>query len=260
MRKILFALVAVALVATACNKAPNPQNVKLTLGHVPTTVQGNVVSIPVTATGIKIVKPDGDTSGKTGHYHVFIDRKPLAIGQTIPKMRGIVHSEVSPIKIYGLTPGEHVFHVVLGNGSHVRIDRKAKATVNVKVEGPSVQGTAPATIAKGQDLVVALQAEGVKIVEPGTESGTGEGHYHVLVDPATPPAPGAMMADSAMTSASPSPSASPMMSGHTYMTGASSQTISGLSAGEHVIWVVLADKDHKAWSTPVMDMFKVTVT
>jgi hypothetical protein len=264
VKKILFSLAAVALVATACNKAATP--VTLSVGHVPSTVKGDVVSIPVNVTGITIVKPNGDTSGKTGHFHVFVDRRAAGLGQTIPKgVRGIVHSEKSPVMVYGLTPGEHTFHIVLGNGAHVRIDRRARATIHVKTEGPAVQGSAPATITKGQDLVVKLQAWGVKIVDPGTESSPDEGHYHVLVDPATPPQAGAMIADSAMAGASPSPSASAsaspaaMMPSATYMTGSSSQTITGLTPGEHVIWVVLADKDHKAWSVPVMDMFKVTV-
>jgi len=262
VKKILLSFVALAFVASACNKAPAV--VTLTLGHVPATVEGNVVSLPVSVTGIKIVKPDGDTSGKTGHYHVFIDKRPTKRGQTIPKIPGIVHSEVSPIMIYGLTPGSHVFHVVLGNGAHVRIDQKVHAMVTVNVLGPAVQGSAPATLTKGQDLVVNLQAEGVKIVDPGTETSDTEGHFHILVDPATPPKAGEMIADSAMQ-ASPAPSAmssasaSPSaMTSSSYMTGASSQTITGLSAGTHVIWVVLADKDHRAWKFPVMDKLMVT--
>jgi len=44
------------------------------------------------------------------------------------------------------------------------------------------------------------------------------------------------------------------------MTGGTSQTITGLTPGKHLIWVVLAGKDHKAWDPPVMDLIKVTVT
>src|SRR4051794_40004775 len=96
------------LVASACNHKTAPvSKVSLTLGHVPSTVAGNVVTIPVTVKGIKIVKADGDTSGKTGHFHVFIDRRPLKPGATIPKLRGIVHTADNPIKLYGLTPGTH---------------------------------------------------------------------------------------------------------------------------------------------------------
>jgi hypothetical protein len=261
VRKILFTLVALALVASACNRSSAAKQPTLTIGHVPSTVEGNVVAIPVTVKGIKIIEPNGDTSGKTGHFHVFVDRLPIKPGKVIPKgMRNIVHSAANPIMIYGLTPGLHKLHVVLGNGEHVRIDGNARGVVRVTVKGPSVQGNAPATIAQGTPLVVNLKAEGVKIVEPGTESGPGEGHYHVLVDPATPPIAGAMIPDSSMTNASPAPSSSPGMQSSMYMTGGTSQSITGLTSGEHTIWVVLADKDHKAWNPPVMDMFKVTVT
>jgi len=266
VRKIVLLLVALAMVASACNKASTVKttNAKLTVGDVPTEIKGDVLSIPVTVQGIKIVEPNGDTSGKTGHFHVFIDRLPIKPGQAIPKgVKNIVHSADNPIKIFGLTPGEHRLHIVLGNGSHVRIDPSARAVVKVKVDGPGVQGIAPSTVAKGTDLVVQLKAEGVKIVDPGTETGSDEGHFHVLVDPSTPPKAGAEITDSSMTGASPSPSASPMasaMPSAMYMTGGTSQTITGLAPGEHVIWVVLADKDHKAWDPPVMDKFKVTVT
>ncbi len=239
MKKIVLSLVALCLVATACNKA---QNVTMTVGHVPSSVEGNVVTIPVNIKGIKIVKADGDTSGKSGHFHVFIDRNPVKVGKTIPKMRGIVHSSDNPIKIYGLTPGRHVFRIVLGNGEHKRILGKIRHHVRVNVKGPGVQGTVAPTAKKGEDVTVQLASEGVKIVDPGSESSANEAHYHVIVDPTTPPKAGSMDRDEA------------------YMTAASSVTLKGLSAGEHVIWVVLEDKDHKALDPPVMDKLTVTVS
>ncbi len=260
MRKILFTLVALSLVAAACNKSTTASNVKLTLGHVPSTLKGDVLAIPVTVKGIKIMEPNGDTSGKTGHFHVFIDHPVAALGKTIPKgPRYIVHSAANPIMIYGLTPGLHRFHVVLGNGAHVRIAGGVRGDTKVTVEGPGVQGTAPATIPHGSPLVVNLKAEGVRIVSPGTETGADEGHFHVLVDPSTAPIAGAMMADSSMATASPAGSSTSMPQ-NVYMTGGTSQSISGLTPGMHTIWVVLADKDHKAWNPPVMDKITVTVT
>jgi len=270
VRKTLLLLVALALVASACNKSStaSKSTATLTVGTVPSEIKGDVLSIPVTVKGIKIVKADGDTSGKTGHFHIFIDRLPIKPGKLIPKgVKNIVHTADNPIKIYGLAPGPHRLHIVLGNGAHMRIDPNARAVVRVKVDGPGVQGSAPATVAKGADVVVQLKAEGVKIVDPGTETGSDEGHFHVLVDPTTPPQAGQMIQDSSMAGASPSPVASPeaspmvsAMPSAMYMTGGTSQTITGLTPGEHVIWVVLADKDHKAWDPPVMDKLTVTVT
>jgi hypothetical protein len=261
VRKILFAFVALALVTAGCSKSSTSKP-SITVGNVPSTIQGNVLTIPVTVKGITIVKPNGDTSGKTGHFHIFIDKLPVKPGVVIPHAHNIVHTADDPIKIYGLTPGMHKLHIVIGDGAHIRIAPSARAVVKVKVDGPSVQGLAPATILKGQALTVELRAEGVKIVAPGTETGTDEGHFHVLVDPATPPKAGESVDN--MTSApeaSPmsSPEVSPMASAMTFMTGGTSQTITGLTPGEHVIWVVLAGKDHKAWNPPVMDRLTVTV-
>ncbi len=44
-------------------------------------IKGNVVSLALESTGITIVKADGDASGKSGHFHVFIDADPVPAGQ-----------------------------------------------------------------------------------------------------------------------------------------------------------------------------------
>jgi hypothetical protein len=224
---------------------PNTGPVSLTLGEVPKTVNGNVVTIPVTVKGITIVKPNGDTSGKTGHFHIWIDKEPPAVGQTMPKAPGIVHTADNPIKLYGLKVGMHTFHVVLGNGAHMRITN-VHEMVSVDVKGPSVKAAAPATIASGSDLKVDLSAEGVDIVKANGDTSGKSGHYHVLVDPATKPVAGEVI-----------PAAEPNKIIHT---ADASTTISGLAKGEHVIWVVLGDGTHKAFDPPVMDKLTVTVT
>ena len=50
-------------------------------------VKGNVVSLDLASTGLTIVKADGDTSGKTGHYHVFIDRYRSRRARSSPSRR-----------------------------------------------------------------------------------------------------------------------------------------------------------------------------
>src|SRR5438270_8582459 len=161
MRRTIFVLAVVGLVAAGCSTSkdestvatPPPSamastgasGVSLALGSVPRTVDGNVVTIPVTVSGIKIVKADGDTSGKTGHFHIYIDKEPPAVGQTMPKQAGIVHTADNPIKLYGLKVGMHTFHIVLGNGAHQRITN-VHDMVSVDVKGPSVTASAPATL------------------------------------------------------------------------------------------------------------------
>jgi hypothetical protein len=249
---------AVVLTAAGCAKSTDTSTVatppasampsgpvSVTVGAVPQSVQGNVVTIPVTVKGIDIVKANGDTSGKTGHFHVFIDKEPPAVGTVIPKGPGIVHTADIPIKLYGQKVGMHAYHIVLGDGVHKRITN-VHEMVSVDVKGPSVHGTAPATVASGSDLKVELSAEGVQIVKANGDTSGKTGHYHVLVDPATKPVAGEVI-----------PAAVPNKIIHT---AESSTTISGLAKGDHVIWVVLGDGTHKAFDPPVMDKLTVVVS
>jgi hypothetical protein len=251
MKKIVLVLaVGLVLVGSSCaqkaEKTATPSGQSIALGNVKHTVEGNVVTIPVIVHGLTLVKADGDTSHKTGHFHVFIDREIVDVGKLIPKEPGIVHTADNPIKIYGLTPGEHMFHIVVGDGLHRRFGAKLHLETKVDVKGPGVQGTAPATINKGDDLTVALKAEGVQIVKANGDTSGKTGHFHLLVDPATPPKAGDII-----------PAAVPNKIIHTFE---SSTTISGLGTGEHVIWVVLGNGVHRAFDPAVMDKKTVTVT
>ena len=224
----------------------SPGDISLTIGSVPKSVEGNVVMIPVTVKGITIVKPDGDTSGKTGHFHVWIDAQPPVAGTAMPKKRGVVHSPDNPIPVRGLSPGKHTLTVVVGNGSHERIGT-AEDSVKVAVKGPSVWGEAPATIDKGDDLTLKLHYEGAE----GDHMSSNDmahmsGHFHVLVDPMTPPKAGETLPDE--------------KEGSVYHTAKSTLTISGLKTGEHVIWIVHGNDEHVADDPAVMDVVKVTVS
>lgn len=261
MKARLAALCAAAmLVAGACANSTDeantvatppagatasPGSVSVKLGNVPKTVEGNVVTMPVTVSGIQIVKPDGNTSGQTGHFHVFIDKEAPPVGTVIPRERGIVHSFDNPIKLYGLKAGMHTFHLVLGDGTHKRIT-DVHEMVSVDVKGPSVTATAPATVDSGSDVKVELTSEGIDIVKADGDSSGETGHYHVLVDPASPPKAGETI-----------PAAVENKIVHT---NESSAMISGLTKGEHVIWVVVGDGTHKALDPPVMDRLTVTVS
>lgn len=97
------------------------------------TVTGGVADLKVLVTGLTIVKADGDTSGKTGHFHVFVDRNPSKAGEVIPVAPDIVHSADNPIHVSGLKPGKHTLIVVLGDGAHHRILENVQASVNVNV-------------------------------------------------------------------------------------------------------------------------------
>jgi hypothetical protein len=242
-------MIALALISMGCagkqSGDHDDMEMSLAIGGVPDSVDGNVVTIPVTVEGVEIVKANGDTSGDSGHFHVFVDKEPVAVGEAIPKERGVVHSADNPIKVWGLEPGSHEFTVVVGDGTHRRIHEGVEDSVTVDVKGPSVQGTAPATIKSGEDLVVELKAEGVEIVKAAGDTSADSGHFHVLVDPAKPPVAGEVI---------PAP-----VEGKIIHTTESSATIEGLKKGEHILWVVLGDGTHKAFKPAVMDKLTVVV-
>ncbi len=208
-----------------------------------TSPAGQPVLLAVTVEGLDLVKADGDTSGRTGHFHVFIDRDPVPEGAAIPREAGIVHTTDDPITLTGLPVGTHRLVVVYGNGAHARIGT-AQAETNVKVEGPSVKATAPATARAGEPLNVSMTVEGFSLVKADGDTSGRTGHLHLFVDrPPTPPG-------------QPIPAGDPKII-HTAETTAA---INDLTPGEHTIWVVAGDGTHMPLSAGVMDKVTVTVT
>ena len=242
MARSLVAACALALVAAGCMQGEE-QSLEIT--DPPSSVDGNVVSLQANVKGIEIVKADGDTSGDSGHFHVFIDRDPVDVGEVIPKEPGIVHSAENPIKIYGLSEGEHTLTIVIGDGTHKRIDENLEEEVTVDVKGPSVDGSAPATIKEGDDLTVGLKWEGVEIVKADGKRSKDTGHLHVIVDPKTTPEGGDAIGAP--------------VENKVIHTTENEVVVSGLTKGEHTLWVVLGDGQHYAFDPPVMDKLTVTV-
>ena len=205
-------------------------------------IQGNVVILDV-ATAFPIVKADGDTSGKTGHLHVFIDRPPVKVGEQIPKEKGVIHSADNPIVVPGLTTGEHTLTVVLGDGAHTRIT-KDKATVHVDVRGPTVVATAPASLAFGKPLAIDVAVEGVQLVKADGDTSGKTGPLHAFVDvPPVGPGEGIPSGNIQIIHSATSPI-----------------VVAGLARGEHTIWIVLGDGSHTAFKDSARDKVVVTVT
>lgn len=210
-------------------------------------IKGNVVPLRLAVEGISIVKADGDTSGKSGHFHVFIDRDPTPAGQAIPKEAGVVHSADNPVILTGLTAGEHRIVAVLGDGAHTRVGN-SKAEVRVKIEGPTVDASAPAEIASGSDLTIEIAVEGVQIVAATADQGSPgtSGHLHAIVDPQT--APGA------------NDQPIPKDDRNIHFAELSVKIPAALlTAGEHTIWIVLGNKGHIPFNPLVADKITVTV-
>lgn len=229
--------------SAATTTEPASASVAITSPADGTVVKGNVVTLALKVTGITIVAADGDTSGKTGHIHAFIDREPVAVGAAIPKEAGVVHSVDNPLRLTGLTVGKHVIKVVLGDGTHTRITGAADQ-ISVTVEGPSVDATAPPIVKTGSPVRIDFKVTGLQIVKADGDASGATGHFHVFVDKPLP-APGELI---------PKPD-----DGSIIHTAESFVEIPNLPAGEHVFFVVLGDGTHTALNPMVADRVAVTV-
>lgn len=204
------------------------------------TLGGNVVVLEVQAEGVEIVPADGDASSEKGHYHVFIDRDPVAPGDVIPEGVGIVHSTEGSILIPGLPTGDHMLRVVLGDGRHARIGSQV-APLSVTLQGPSIQATAPPRVRAGESFEIEITADGVKIGPDENVAGM-TGLLYLFIDPPRPP----------QTSDTPIPDEDGII-----RSGQTTIGIEGLSAGERTIWVVLAHHSGIPFDPPVMAKVEV---
>jgi hypothetical protein len=193
-------------------------------------VAGNVVRLDLTGSGITIVPADGDTSGATGHYHVFVDRDAVEPGEVIPVAAGIIHTAEEPIVIPGLAVGPHRVLVVYGDGAHRRLG-VTEAGTSFTVTGPSIDASTPPNAPAGEPVTVTVAAEGL----------SPDGHLHVFVDREPTPA-GQPVPDEPGIIHAPGPTVA----------------VPDLAPGPHTIWVVAGDAAHLPLDPPVMD--KVTVT
>lgn len=255
--KILFCLLAlVALVGTSCTRGDNPEidpdasvsptateksSVKITSPTEGDEIKGNTVEIGLEHTGIEIAKAGEGNPKVTGHFHVFIDRDPVAEGETIEKTEGIVHSTDNPIIIAGLEPGEHRFVVVLGDTNHVR-KGSSESEVRVKLTGPSVQATAPDQIAADKEFTITLETTGLEVVKaPAGEQGKA-GHFHILIDLGFPEYAKAIATGD-----------------NIIHTTEKTIKIKGLPAGDHKILIVVGDGGHVPFRPLVADLLVIKV-
>jgi hypothetical protein len=175
---------------------------------------------------------------------VFIDQKPVRVGDVIPKAPGIIHSTDNPLKVYGLTTGKHTAVVVIGDGAHTRRGSPSK-TIKFTVAGPSVHATVAPTTAAGQPVVVTVAVQGVKLVKADGDTSGTTGHVHLFIDRAPTPA----------NESIPKPA-----DGSIIHTADTTINVPGLAKGEHTIWVVLGNGAHDPFLPPVMDKLTFTVS
>lgn len=239
--RVAVGAVVLALVAAACGGDSQSEiDVAISRPSAGATVEGNVVTLDVAATNFEIVKADGNTSGRSGHFHVFIDREPVEPGDTIPAAPDVIHSADDPIRIPGLTRGKHTLTVVLGDGTHRRLGNHAAART-VEVTGPTVTATAPAFSPVDKPVPLQLAVEGVRIVKADGDASGATGHLHIFIDKEPVKAGEAV------------PQGDPAI----IHTTATSLDLPPLAAGDHEIWVVVGNGNHIALDPPVMANVKI---
>ena len=200
----------------------------------PASISGNVATFDVAANGVAIVPANGDTSGATGHFHVFVDRPVPGPGEVIPGETGIIHTTDGRVTLSGLTTGRHRIAVVLGDGTHRRIGSLV-VEADVMVQGPSVVLAAPATVAAGEAVTIEAGVDGLRLTAADGDRSGQSGHLHFFVDRAPTPA------------GQPIPREDGII--HTTETKVS---IPGLAPGVHTVWVVAGDGVHVPLAGPVM--------
>lgn len=174
-------------------------------------VAGNVVEL---ALEVSAIPP-------AARYAVFVDRNPPASGAAIPYERGVVLSDGPVIPVGGLSPGPHRFTVVLADATRARLGELA-ASVRVRTTGPSLTASAQLTAVEGDPWTITVTLQGIAITN-------GADHLHFLIDQDLPP-PGVPISLDAENIV------------HTTETKV---PIIGLAAGEHRVWIVAGDAEHR---------------
>jgi hypothetical protein len=213
-------LVVTTLVAAGCG---SPPTVSISSPANGTHLGGNVATLHVTATGVSVVAPNGDRSGNTGHFAVYVDLAPVAVGDVITPGQTVITTASTQIAVAGLAVGRHTFTVVLADGSERRLT-SAAATVQVTIDGPSVTAGIVGAVTAGQPFALQLSTFGVTIADIPADTSGRTAHYVVSIDGAMP-LPGVVLSPAA---------------GSIVTTG-SRVPMSALVHGAHVIWVVLVD-------------------
>jgi hypothetical protein len=124
--------------ATPAAGAPTVSILSPTEGEV---VAGPNVLVRLGATGVTIV-PAANHDPGTGHHHIFVDRDPTPLTDTIPAgVSDIRHlgQGQTEFLVEGLAPGEHRFIAVIANWAHVPLDPPAVDTVRFTVAPPAPQ-------------------------------------------------------------------------------------------------------------------------
>ena len=302
-------LVAVAgvVVLTAAGCRGNNDNVAVASAGSPAAtfatppqVTGTTIKVSLSSSDIAIKPANGDASGHSGHYVLFVDQDPPAPGTLIPANKaaeGIIHTAASGVTLRGEDPGSHRLTVALADGTNARLgDAKDTATAVVSPPGlgmsvdqsaPGCQGALVTVTPTGFSLPVVasdmatLSAKG-DVTVPGTTTTSTVPSVTDGVSPAlattttaAPVVAGAPTTTAGPTTTAPPPSPAqvsyfldrPPASGPAasidvgvLTTVALSVCVTGLPSGAHTVWAVTVDSAGAPLITPIESKFSFTVS
>jgi hypothetical protein len=205
-------------------------------------LQGNTATLELNNAGVKVVEPDGDRSGHTGHYVVFVDADPVPVGKKAEPGEGVVESWENPVRITGLSPGAHTVSVIVADGDRVRMSESV-ATAEMQVKPPTLHATAPDDNEAGRPVAISIEVEGVRVAPPGPDVSGATAHFAVFVN-REPTAMGAPVPDE-----------------RGILTASDTVVnLPDLPGGEHFVWVLLVKGDRTPFDPFVADRVDFEVT
>lgn len=198
-------------------------------------LEGNTATLELEKGGVRVVEPDDDTSGHTGHYVVFVDQEPVPVGGEIEAGEGIIEAWENPVRITGLEAGSHEVSVIVADGARRRMSDRV-ATAEVEVKGPTLHATAPEENEAGKPVVVTIEVAGVQPAPPGPDLSGATGHFALFVD----------REHTAL--GSPVPDERGIL-----RTSDTVVNLPALGGGEHFVWVMLVKGDGTPFDPLVAD-------
>jgi len=124
-KALILGLLGLMLAACAGAAEPltevGPFNNDPTVSLALVSIQGSAVTIMISSTHFTAIAPASATTAHKfgeGHYHLFLDVRPTAPGEVIPKTTGIFHTADSLFTIPNVPNGHHKIYVVLGYSDH----------------------------------------------------------------------------------------------------------------------------------------------
>jgi len=99
------------------------------------TIDGNTVTVEVVARSFDVAFVSGDTSGETGHLHLYVDREPPAPGDVVPLgPSDVIHTLGTTLSV-ALEPGEHTLWVVAADGADRALIPPEPVRLDIMIEG-----------------------------------------------------------------------------------------------------------------------------